>query len=155
MSVQPTISSGLWWRLKAAEWLRRYLPAELLATLCAVLGGLLAGASGPALAAFGGTWGENLGYYGTMLTRELRARRARKGRLTPAATLRIVRNLVLEFGGAELLDSLLIRPAAMFAAIRLSGNLALGIFLGKLAADLTFYLPTILAYELRQRFVGE
>jgi hypothetical protein len=59
-----------------------------------------------------GTWGENLGYYGTVLTRELRARRARNGRLTPAAVLRTIRNLALEFGGAELLDSLLIRPAA-------------------------------------------
>jgi hypothetical protein len=155
MSAPGTIASGLWWRGKAAEWLRRYLPAEVLATLCALLGGVLAGAGGPALAALGGTWGENVGYYGTMLTRELRARRARKGRLTPAAVLRTIRNLVLEFGGAELLDSLLIRPAAMFAAIRLSGNLALGIALGKFAADLTFYLPAILAYELRQRFVGE
>jgi hypothetical protein len=155
MSVPGTIAAGRWWQRKAAEWLRRYLPAEVFATLCAILGGVLAGAGGPALAALVGTWGENLGYYGTMFTRELRARRARTGRLTPAAVLRTIRNLVLEFGGAELLDSLLIRPAAMFAAIRLSGNLALGIAIGKVAADLTFYLPTILAYELRQHFVSE
>lgn len=140
-------------RRKVAGWLRRYLPAEVVGTVCAVLGGLLAGAGDPALAALGGAWGENVGYYGAMLARDLRARLAREGRLTPGGVLRSVRDLALEFGGAEVLDSFLVRPAALFAAIALTGNLPLGILLGKLAADLAFYLPAILGYELRRRFV--
>lgn len=140
---------------RAAIWLRRYLPAEAVSTICALIGGLLLGASYPALAALGGTWGENVGYYGTIVARDLRARRARDGRLTFAGVIRDLRNIALEFGGAELLDSFLIRPAAIFAAIHLTGNLVLGLLLGKLLADLAFYLPTILAFELRQRFLGE
>lgn len=143
------------WHRKGALWLRRYLPAELAGTLGAILGGLLGGAGNPLLAALGGTWGENLGYYGTVIARDLRARRARDGRLTVGGALRSLRNIALEFGGAELLDSFLLRPAAMFAAIRLTGSLPLGLLLGKLAADLAFYLPTIVAYELRGRLLGE
>ncbi|HEY8597448.1 MAG TPA: hypothetical protein VIL85_03390 [Thermomicrobiales bacterium] len=146
--------SRFWYR-KGVVWMRRYLPAELLGTLCAIVGGLLVGAGSPLVAALGGTWGENLGYYGTVITRDLRARRAQGGRLTPGGVLRSLRNIALEFGGAELLDSFLIRPGAMYAAIRLTGSVPLGLLLGKLAADLAFYIPTIIAYELRVRFLGD
>ena len=146
--------SSLWYR-KGAVWIRRYLPAELLGTACAIVGGLLVGVGNPLLAALGGTWGENLGYYGTVITRDLRARRAQGGRLTVGGVLLSLRNIALEFGGAELLDSFLIRPGALYAAISLTGNLPLGLLLGKIAADLAFYLPTIVAYELRVRFLGE
>lgn len=51
---------------KPAEWLARYGPAELCAIAGAVSGGLLVHtlAGNPLLTALGGTWGENLGYYG-------------------------------------------------------------------------------------------
>jgi pilus assembly protein TadC len=63
-----------------------------------------------------------------------------------------LRDLVLEFGPAEALDSLLLRPALMYAGILLAPNLALGVVAGKIAADICFYLPTILSYEwLRRR----
>lgn len=143
------------WGRKSAEWLRRYLPAEALATCCALLGGLLASLANPALAALGGTWGENVGYYGAILTRDLRARRARDERLTPAGVLRVLRNILLEFGGAELLDSFVVRPAAMFTMIGLTGSLPLGLILGKVIADLAFYSAAIGAYELRKRYLRD
>jgi hypothetical protein len=128
-------------------WLRRYLPAEvggtLAALLCACLVTALIGSS--ATATLAGTWGENLAYYGTMLGRELARRDTRT---FPT----ILRDLVLEFGPAEALDSLLLRPALMYAGILLAPNLALGVVAGKIAADICFYLPTILSYEwLRRR----
>ena len=107
------------------------------------------------LAALGGTWGENVGYYATIIARDLRARRMRDGRLTTGGVLLTCRDLVLEFGGAELLDTFLVRPAAMFALIALTGNLPLGLILGKVVADLAFYCAAIGAYELRKRFLGE
>ena len=143
------------WGRKAAEWLRRYLPAEVVATCCALLGGLVVGLGNPALAALGGTWGENVGYYSTILARDIRDLRAREGRITGAGVVRSLRNLALEFGGAELLDSFLVRPAAMFALIAATGNLPLGLLLGKFAADLVFYLAAIGAYELRKRYLSE
>ena len=81
---------------------------------------------------------------GIELAREL----ARRGlRSLPA----IIGDLVLEFGAAEALDSLLLRPALMYAGMLLAPNRALGVVAGKLAADLVFYVPTIISYELLHR----
>ena len=124
-------------------WLRRYLPAELigmLATLlCAWLAIALTGSA--AAAAIAGTWGENVGFYGILLGREL----SRRSLLALPA---ILRDLLLEFGPATALDSLLLRPALMYAGMALTPHSAIGLIAGKLAADLIFYVPTIVSYEL-------
>ena len=143
-------------RAKAREWLWRYLPAEGVAIVGALIVGLLASRLGGTTAhiALAGTWGENAGYYGTMFATEYR--RGRMVGWTKAGGVpRAVYNLLLEFSGAELLDSLLIRPAAMYAGVRLTGNVPVGLLLGKLAADLVFYVPAIAAYELRKQYLTD
>lgn len=130
-------------------WLRRYLPSELLGVTAMLLCAWLATGLGanPAATALAATWAENTAYYGLMLFRDLRAGpRARSG-----AILATLRNTLLEFGPAELLDSLLIRPALLYAGIMLAPHLALGVTIGKLAADCCFYLLTISCFELLQR----
>ena len=127
-------------------WLRRYLPAELVCTITALLGAWLAAmfTGSPTAAALAGTWGESAGFYGLMLGREL----ARRGlRSLPAVAC----DLVLEFGTAEALDSLLLRPALMYAGMMLAPSTMLGIVAGKIAADVVFYVPTIISYELLHR----
>lgn len=133
---------------RAGVWLRRYLPAETVSLLGALVAANVAwqlSDQNPALAALAGAWGETLAYYATMLVRELTANH---GNLPLA-----LRDLVLEFGVAEALDSLFIRPALMYAAGRLVAHMAVGVLLGKLAADVVFYVPTIAAYELRRRYL--
>ena len=128
-------------------WLRRYLPAELIGTLTALLCAWLAiGLTGnAAAAAVSGTWGGNLGFYGIIFGRELSRRNLRA---LPA----ILRDLVLEFGPATALDTLLLRPALMYAGMALVPHSAIGLIAGKLAADIIFYAPAIFSYELlRQR----
>jgi hypothetical protein len=66
-----------------------------------------------------------------------------------------VRALLWEFGVAEVLDSFLVRPLCMYAAVRLTGTLALGIILGKLAADAVFYAIAITFYEIGKKRRGE
>jgi hypothetical protein len=100
-----------------------------------------------ALAAVVGTWAEFLAYYGVIVAGDLRAQQQR----SPGTVLATLRNIVLEFGLAELLDSTLIRPAALYAGMTLVPSLPLGIVAGKLVADLIFYLPTITSYELLRR----
>jgi hypothetical protein len=128
------------------RWLRRYLPAELVAAPCALLSGLavaeLTGSS--AAAALAATWGENVGFYGLMIARELLKRR------TLRALPRVVGALALEFGPAEALDSLLLRPAAIYTGLALAPHPALGMLGGKLAADVGFYLPAIACHELQR-----
>lgn len=114
--------------------------------------------------AYAGAWGENAGFYGAMAAIELAAQTCADRERSPldgcthhrgmrylkrlTATTRV---LVLEFGAAELLDSLVVRPAAMAAAGALSGSLPGGILLGKFIADAVFYVPTIIAFEWRTR----
>lgn len=129
-------------------WLRRYLPAELVCTCTALLCTLLMSTitESAAALALAGTWGENLGFYGVMLFRELRSRGG--ARALPAA----ICFLALEFGPAEALDSLLLRPALMYAGVTLLGHAGLGILAGKIAADMSFYSLAIISYEwLRRR----
>ena len=148
-------------RAWAKPWFRRYAPLELAGTISALAA---AGAArlltdeiaGVAMAA---TLGENLGYYGLAGLRELRWRRGRPGelggwkrRLTLGAE--VGRSLVLEFGPAEILDSLWIRPASIYLASRAFNHLAISVLAGKLAADLIFYCLAILGHAIERRRRG-
>jgi hypothetical protein len=134
------------WARASLRWLRRYLPAELVALPCALLSGFLAGhlTGSAAAAALAATWGENAGFYGLMIGRELAQRRS------PRELPRVVCELALEFGPAEAFDSLLLRPAAVYVGLALAPHPALGMLAGKVAADVTFYAPAIVCHELQR-----
>jgi hypothetical protein len=66
---------------------------------------------------------------------------------------RTVRDLLIEFGPAELVDSLLVRPLFMYLMPSLLHNFTAGILVGKLAADVIFYGLAIGAYELKQQYL--
>jgi hypothetical protein len=66
-----------------------------------------------------------------------------------------VRNLVVEFGFSEVLDSLFVRPFCMYVFPLLVGNFFVGILVAKVAADIIFYIPTITAYELRKKHMKD
>jgi hypothetical protein len=146
------------WRGKAVEWLERYGIAEVAGLCTAIAGSFAARAltGNEIAAAYGGAMGENLGYYGVVIGREVtRDRRTAAGlgrRYGLKGAARTARNLVFEFGIAEALDSTLLRPLAMGLGARFFGR-TLGVIVGKLAADVTFYVPVICAYELR-RYLG-
>lgn len=129
-------------------WLRRYGPAEVVATcgalVAAAVGARLAGAGGAALA---GTLGETVAFYGFVVARELRAERATGG---GRSALRVLSDLLVEFGPAEVLDTCAVRPLAMYVGPLLTGSLTAGILAGKLAADLLFYALAAVGYELRR-----
>jgi hypothetical protein len=146
-------SSGA--RAKLLEWVSRYGFAE-----CAGIGGALLGAilvrrvTGSALAAaYGGAWGESLGYASVIVARdyltEARALRRAQRSFAMRHAVQLAVDLFAEFGPAGLLDSFVTRPIAMAIGTRMFG-LTLGVVAGKLAADLVFYLPVILMYERRK-----
>ncbi|NWG21118.1 MAG: hypothetical protein HXY39_12450 [Chloroflexi bacterium] len=136
-------------RQRTLIWLRRYLPAEIasLATLLCCAWAVMELSHNAALTALAATWAESLAYYGSMIIRELRSR----PRLTPLTVLAVLRDIVLEFGLAELLDSMLIRPAALYLAISWLPHIGIAAIAGKLAADVIFYIPTIVSFELLRR----
>ncbi len=146
---------------KLKNWIRRYLPAEILGTLFAVLlpsAFALVATDNKILIAFVGAWGENIGFYGTMIVQEilesLKKCRATNKKYNYIAFAKDIRNIFLEFGAAETADSLFVRPATMYFGMGLFGNLQLGVLVGKIMADFIFYIPTVISYELRKKHLG-
>jgi hypothetical protein len=139
---------GNTFRERVRVWARRYLPAELAsyAVTLPAISAALALTDSSLVAAVAGTWVEFLVYYGTIAWCTLRDER-----LVPLATLRTLGALLVEFGPAELLDSFVVRPSALYLALSLAPHPAIGSIAGKLAADAVFYLFTILSYELLRR----
>lgn len=144
---------------KFIEWIKRYGPPEIVATITAVLGASTAFfiTKNSIVTAYAGTICENLGFYITIIiidvSKSIVHHKNNVLKYGARAFLKDVRNLILEFGPAEFLDTLVIRPALMFIFPKIIGNLAIGIFIGKITADITFYLPTIIAYELKKKYL--
>jgi hypothetical protein len=144
-------------RNKIKDWIKRYLPAEIFGTLGAIIFPTAVSFFTENILAIAlvGTWGENVGFYGTMLFQETREGIEKHKKLNKKYGLisfgKSIRNIFLEFGVAETADSLFVRPAIMYLTVSTIGNLQLGIFVGKIIADVIFYIPTIISYELRKK----
>ena len=144
---------------KAMEWIARYLPAEIIATIMAIIGARIAfNLTGSyAAAAVAGVATENVGYYGYFLTKEiLRHYRAhsqhsplRRSFLTAVKT---IRDMLTEFGLAEFLYGFVFGPFFMYWGPQILSNFSLGILVGKLLADACFYSIAIVGYEIRKRW---
>lgn len=103
------------------------------------------------MAAISATAGENVGFYGVILFAEWRRRRA----TADAPAIRVATAVALatltEFCAAEVLDSLLVRPLAMYWGPILTGDILTGTSLGKIMADGVFYGVAIVGYEFARR----
>lgn len=144
-------------KTKLKAWMARYGPSEILAFIGALTGGLAGDVlfHNSVVTALTATWGENSLFYGSLAIREYIAVQRKHNMSFSRTILRVLRNLTLEFSASEYLDGLIIRPSAMYLLPKITGNLALGVILGKLSADLIFYVPTIISYELRTKLLGE
>ena len=63
----------------------------------------------------------------------------------------VLRALFVEFGVVELFDTLFIRPMLIYYIPIWVGDLSWGVIIAKFAADITFYIPAILSYELSKK----
>jgi len=132
--------------------IKRYGLAEVAGTVTAISGALIAHklTDNEIISAYSGAIGENVGYYGTILIRDFRQDREKsiseKGEYGLSDAMKTTRNLFLEFGLAECLDTLIVRPASMGLGTKILGQ-GIGTLAGKLLADVSFYFPTILLKE--------
>ncbi len=146
---------------KFREYLKRYLFAEILGTVLAVIAAtvVLGFSENKIAAAVGGAWGETIGFYIAVISQEIifskKHHRLNNKRYNLVAFGKNIRNIFLEFGPSEVFDSFLIRPAAMYFFTTLFSNLQLGIFIGKIVADITFYIPAIISYELKKKYLKD
>lgn len=132
------------------HWLARFGWAEACGFAGSYAGffALSAADAGPELAAFGAALGENVGYYGTIFLRDWRALPRDTRRMRP-----VLLAMLHDFGIAEALDTLVVRPAITLSTVSLLGE-ALGVGAGKIAADVVFYALALLFYERRRAREG-
>ena len=146
---------------KAKKWLRRYIPANISATIGAIFAAWLVYklTKNQILAAYAGTIGDNIGYYGVIAIRDFKKNKAKYikngEKYGVIGYLKTVRNLIIEFGTAEALDSLIVRPLCLYWFPIWMPTYELGIIAGKYAADIIFYIPTIISYELRKKYLKD
>ncbi len=133
--------------LKLREWIRRYLPNEVAGTVAELASaGVVYSVTGSwAAAAVVATVFASVGYYATAYVNAVRWSLGDHG--FGRANLLALRSVTVEFGPAEVVDSLAIRPVALFLGPALIGNGLLGLIIGKLVADAGFYGCTVVSYE--------
>jgi hypothetical protein len=144
--------------MKLRVWLQRYGSAEV-AGIAGTFGGFYLSrwfTANPIVSAYAGALGENVGFYGFIIGREIQndARAARRsgkpyGLAGIAATMG---HLGFEFGVAEAADALIVRPFLLGLGTRLLGNIY-GLLAGKIAADIIFYLIAMFFHGLRRKEV--
>jgi hypothetical protein len=142
---------------KLVPLLRRYLLAEIIGTITALTGAFCVHHATGSLvtAAIAGSIAESIGFYSYFATRNgIRYYRhhhahssAKRVLLTMSHT---VRDMIIEFGPAEVIDSLLVRPFFMYLGPTYLGNFGGGLLAGKLAADLVFYILAACGNELKK-----
>jgi hypothetical protein len=67
------------------------------------------------------------------------------------ANMFALRSVAIEFGPAEVIDSIAIRPLAYYLGPVMFDNVVVGWIFGKLVSDIGFYVLAIVSYE---RFKG-
>ena len=151
-------SESIGLKQKMREWIKRYLLPEILSFITTLIAAIVAYklTRNQITTALSATWGGNITYFGYIFIRDVTHTRKKyqiiKIPYTGKDLLKNIRALVLEFGIAEIVDSFFIRPALMYYFPIWTGNLSLGIFLAKIAADITFYIPAIIGYELSKKY---
>lgn len=139
---------------KLREWIKRYGLAEIFSLTATILGSWFAFeiTHSNLTTALVATWFGNIGYFGTILIQDIRFATKMlqsKGKKYSTETFfQNVRAIFVEFGIAEIFDTFLIRPTLLYYFPLLFGNRTLGVVIAKFAADITFYIPTIIGYEL-------
>jgi hypothetical protein len=152
------VNTGGTTQKKVREWVHRYLPCEIAGTVGELGGAAIAylATGSLAAAAITATIGASAGYYAAAYSSALHwSYRAHDHLRWPGrvlvSNLIALRSVAVEFGPAELIDSVAIRPLAFYAGPLILDNTLGGWIFGKLVSDLAFYLCAIVAYE---RFKG-
>lgn len=144
-------------KYKIINWLKRFLPAELLGSALAIVVSysVLYFSHNAVLAAYAAAIADTSGFYATLFVQGMlrlnQQLKSRKQPFQPVHTWQVLQSMLIEFGPAELLDSLLLRPFFMYLFPALLHNRAWGILVGKVVSDVCFYVPVIIIAAVKSR----
>jgi hypothetical protein len=139
------------------KWLIKFLPAEIIGTITAVGSASITHicSDNGVLVAYAGSLGEAIGFYSTILIQNILSYKSKNdidfNSLKINDFTKIISKLVIEFGPAGMIDGLLLRPFFMYAFPILIENFTLGLFIGKIVGDITFYLLVIITTEIKEK----
>ena len=143
--------------LKIRNWVKRFLPAEIICVItavgCAKIIKLFT--SNNLTIGYAGTVGEAIGFYSTIFVQnylsEGRKVTIKNEKIYKIGFFKIVLNIIQEFGPAALIDGVLLRPFFMYLFPLILNNLTLGIIVGKLLGDISFYALIIVFSQIKER----
>lgn len=135
-----------------AFWIVRYLPAEISGTAAMILAGLgvTIWTDNPAIIALAALVGEIIGFY-VVLILVIYFEQSRHSGGGRRAFSRTIVLLLAEFGAAELLDTLLIRPVALVLGVWVLKDPVWGLLAGKVVADVIFYAVAAGAFTITDK----
>lgn len=134
---------------KIKEWTSRYGLATIISFPAALAAAYLSKFlfSNSVATAYLATFAATLSFYGTIAAKDIKERKA-----TASELLKVARNMAVEFGPAEYLDSFLVRPFMLYLFPLFIGSFPLAILAGNAATDIIYFIPVIISYEARKKF---
>jgi hypothetical protein len=138
---------------KIKEYFRRYIIPLTLATITAILSAniIFYFLKSYLLAGFIATWLDNFVFYGYIAIVDLKKRKFLRSSNKIKEFIKLIRNMLIEFGPAEYLDSFILRPLLLAIFPMFIANYSLGVLLGSLTAEISYFLFTIIGYEFRKK----
>ncbi len=142
---------------KVNEWIKRYGIAEVISTVLSLFTAwlIMVTTSDRVMSAFIGSAVASLTFYGVIATNDIRkslsVHRSSNEKYRIKSFLIDFRNIIIEFGPAEIFDVIAVRPFFMYLIPRLTGEFVLSTLAGKILADIFFFLLSIVMYELRKK----
>lgn len=145
---------------KIKEWLKRYLFAEILSTILSLgtAWSIKVYFNEDVMAAFAGSAMASISFYGLVafsdVRKNLKYHKKHKLKYGFNSYIKDFRNLLVEFGPSEILDVIAVRPFFMYLIPKLTGEFLLGTFIGKMIADVIFFIPAVVMYEIRKKHLS-
>lgn len=142
----------LMWQ-KFLHYLKRYGLAEIAGAVCVLLISSLTYyfTRNKIIAAYAGTIGENIGFYGVIILRDTIDAKRKAAHWSGKEIWQVLKNILIEFGIAEALDTFLMRPLMLYLFTSLFTNYQIGALAGVVVADILFYSLAVLSSELNKK----
>ena len=140
---------------KIKEWIARYGTAEIIGLVFVIVfSNILYFITGNLIVtALITPWFENIGFYGTIVFRDIKNHKKKYGKVTFLGFFKLMISNTIEFGPAEYFDSMILRPFFFIVFPLFIPNYTIAIILASLTANITFYTPVIISYELKKKYL--
>jgi hypothetical protein len=141
----------------ALTWLKRYGYPLIFATLAEFMSAVLTYQfSGDLLlSAAVATIVWNLVFFFFIVYKEVMERKAKDGRITSMSVVKVIRNLIIDFGPAEYLDGFLFRPFILVVFPMFISPYYWGVIVGLIVAEIVYIAAVLISYQARRKLLKD